>query len=72
MKKIVVATIGILAFLYLVYPSFGIFELIPDNIPFIGNLDEGGATFLLLNALSYFGLDLTNVFGWGGKTVKRT
>jgi hypothetical protein len=26
----------------------GIFELIPDNIPFIGNLDEVGATGLTL------------------------
>jgi hypothetical protein len=32
---------------YLLNPSLGIFELLPDNIPFIGNLDEGGATLLV-------------------------
>jgi hypothetical protein len=28
-------------------PGMGIFELIPDNLPFIGNLDEGAATMLI-------------------------
>lgn len=43
-----------LAFLGLVYvlnPTFGIFELIPDNLPLIGNLDEGLAYFLILLGL---------------------
>lgn len=43
-----------LAFLGLVYvlnPTFGIFELIPDNLPIIGNLDEGLAYFLMLLGL---------------------
>ncbi|MES2308709.1 MAG: YkvA family protein [Verrucomicrobiota bacterium] len=34
--------------IYLLNPGWGVFELIPDNIPFIGNLDEGAATVLLL------------------------
>jgi uncharacterized membrane protein YkvA (DUF1232 family) len=63
MKKILIATIGILSGLYLLNPGFGVFELIPDNIPFIGNLDEATATFLLLSALAYFGLDIRDVFG---------
>ena len=58
-----IAIIGILAGLYLIYPSFGIFELIPDNIPFVGNLDEVTATFLLLSSLAYFGIDVRDVFG---------
>jgi hypothetical protein len=63
MKKYLVATIGILAGLYLLNPGFGVFELIPDNVPFIGNLDEATATFLLLSALAHFGLDIRDIFG---------
>lgn len=63
MKKAIVAIFGILSGLYLVNPGFGIFEFIPDGIPFIGNLDEVTASFLLLSALSYFGIELRDVFG---------
>ena len=35
--------IGILGLIYILNPTAGIIELIPDNIPIIGNLDEGGA-----------------------------
>jgi hypothetical protein len=38
-------------------PGAGIFEIIPDNVPFIGNIDEAGATALLLACLRYFGID---------------
>jgi hypothetical protein len=41
----------------------GIFEIIPDNFPFIGNLDEATATFLLLSSLAYFKIDLRDAFG---------
>jgi uncharacterized membrane protein YkvA (DUF1232 family) len=63
MKKLLIAIIGILSGLYLVNPGFGIFELIPDAIPFVGNLDEGAAAFLLLSSLAYFGIDVRDVFG---------
>jgi len=63
MKKIIVAAIGVLSGLYLVNPGFGIFELIPDAIPFVGNLDEGMAAFLLFSSLKYFGIDIRDVFG---------
>jgi uncharacterized membrane protein YkvA (DUF1232 family) len=62
-KKILVAVIGILAFLYLLNPGFGVFEIIPDNVPIIGNLDEATAAFLLFSALAYFGYDVRDVFG---------
>jgi hypothetical protein len=70
MKKFVVGGIGILAGLYLLNPGFGIFELIPDNIPLVGNLDEATATFLVLSTLAYFGLDLRDVFGGWWKRSK--
>ena len=62
MKKFSVALAGLLAFLYLLNPTAGIFELIPDNIPLVGNLDEATATMVLLAALRYFGLDFTEMF----------
>lgn len=61
-RSIIVGFIGMICGLYLINPGFGIFEFIPDSIPFIGNLDEGLATFLLLSALAYFGVDLRNIF----------
>ena len=39
---------GLLGGVYLVNPTAGILELLPDNLPFIGNLDEAGAAFLLI------------------------
>lgn len=38
---------GLLGLVYLINPTFGVFELLPDNLPFVGNLDEGGAMLLL-------------------------
>lgn len=51
------------AFIYLINPSLGVFELLPDNLPLVGNLDEGAATALLVGGLRYFGIDLLGVFG---------
>ncbi len=42
---------AVLGVIYVLNPTMGIFELIPDNLPFIGNIDEGVA-FLLI----WFGL----------------
>lgn len=53
---------GILAALYMINPTFGIFELLPDNLPLVGNLDEAGASLLLINVLAWYGIDL-NRFG---------
>jgi hypothetical protein len=49
---------GLLAAIYLANPGAGLIEIIPDNIPIIGNLDEVGATLIFLNCLAYFGIDL--------------
>ncbi len=62
-KGIIVFLLGAASVVYLVNPGAGIFELIPDNIPGIGNLDEAGATAVLLAALAYFGYDLGHIFG---------
>jgi len=63
MKKFIVFCLGLFATLYLLNPGAGIFELLPDNLPVIGNLDEAAAVALLLYCLNYFGIDLSSLFG---------
>lgn len=48
------AILGIVvAGLYLLNPTAGILELLPDNLPVVGNLDEGAAAALLIYCLQY-------------------
>jgi len=58
MKRFWIFLLGLLSVIYLLNPTAGFFELIPDNIPIIGNLDEATAVALLLMCLRYFGYDL--------------
>lgn len=67
LKNIIVACFGIIALLYILNIGAGILEFIPDNFPFIGNLDEGGAIVLLLMCLNYFGFDLKKIFNKEGR-----
>ncbi len=62
MKKIIIIITGILSALYLLNPTAGLFEILPDNIPFVGNIDEATATTLLLASLGYFGIDVSSFF----------
>jgi uncharacterized membrane protein YkvA (DUF1232 family) len=57
-----VAFVGIIALIYIINPTAGFIEFIPDNLPLIGNLDEGMATTILLSCLNYFGYNLGNFF----------
>tara|TARA_B100000287_G_scaffold391234_1_gene402743 strand:- start:63 stop:320 length:258 start_codon:yes stop_codon:yes gene_type:complete len=41
----------IIGVIYILNPTFGVFELIPDNLPYIGNLDEASAVLLILGCL---------------------
>lgn len=73
MKKITVVCIGLLATLYILNPTAGVFEIIPDNLPLVGNLDEAAAVALILMCLKYFGIDLPDIFRRGkadSKTVE--
>lgn len=38
--------------IYLLNPTGGFVEFIPDNIPFFGNIDEAGVTALLIWAFN--------------------
>ncbi|MDX1919355.1 MAG: hypothetical protein SFU25_01310 [Candidatus Caenarcaniphilales bacterium] len=69
-KTIIVGAMGILSGLYLFNLTWGGIEFLPDNIPFIGNIDEATATLLLIGSLKYFGIDLIEMFTGIGKTPK--
>ncbi|MCB1147452.1 MAG: DUF1232 domain-containing protein [Leptospiraceae bacterium] len=57
-KNILVGAWAIVCAIYLVNPGAGVIELIPDNVPFVGNLDEAAATAFLIYALRYFGANI--------------
>ncbi len=63
MKKFGIFLLGLFSLIYLLNPGAGIFELIPDNLPLIGNLDEAAAVATLLMCLKYFGISLPDIFG---------
>ena len=48
----------VLGSVYIINPTAGIFELLPDNLPMIGNLDEAAAMFLIFSAMRYLGMRL--------------
>jgi uncharacterized membrane protein YkvA (DUF1232 family) len=64
-KNILVALAGLLSLVYLLNPGAGVFELIPDNFPIIGNLDEAVAVAVILATFRYYGIDLTSFLGRG-------
>ena len=45
--KWTVYLLSIFGFVYLLNPTFGLFEILPDNLPWIGNIDEGAAALTL-------------------------
>lgn len=65
LKEMFILAIGFLAFVYLINPTAGFIEFIPDALPIVGNIDEGFATMVLLSVLRYYGLDLGRIFGNG-------
>jgi hypothetical protein len=45
--KWLVFAMAIIGLIYVLNPTLGILELIPDNLPLIGNLDEGVAYIMI-------------------------
>ena len=45
---------ALLGFVYLLNPGAGVIEFIPDNLPIVGNLDEGVAGLLIWYGLVEF------------------
>lgn len=50
--------VAIISAIYLINPTLGVFELLPDNIPLVGNLDEAFFTLALLSSLGALGMKL--------------
>jgi len=63
LKEVVIIIVAVIAAIYLINPTAGVIELLPDNIPLVGNLDEGAAVTLLLSTLSYYGVDVNRLYG---------
>ncbi len=61
LPRLLLPLAGALALLYLANPTAGFFELLPDNLPLVGNLDEGAAVLLLTNVLAWYGHDLNRL-----------
>lgn len=59
-KKFVAGMGIVFSVFYLLNPSSGIIELIPDLIPGIGNIDETSVVLLLLACLKVFRQDQPN------------
>lgn len=49
-----VFALSLLGLIYILNPTFGLIEFIPDNLPIIGNLDEGAAFLLVFYGLLEF------------------
>jgi uncharacterized membrane protein YkvA (DUF1232 family) len=50
--KMVAYVVGIVASaIYILNPTAGVWELLPDNLPLLGNLDEAAMTAVLLSCL---------------------
>lgn len=53
MKNLIIIILMFLSIIYLVNPTLGLIEILPDNIPFVGNIDEGLASYILLSCIEY-------------------
>ncbi|MEZ4485496.1 MAG: DUF1232 domain-containing protein [Syntrophotaleaceae bacterium] len=62
MKNTFVLLLGVSCIVYLLNPGAGFFELIPDNLPLVGNLDDGLVLALLIMCLQHFGIKLPDIF----------
>lgn len=49
-----VYALAVFGLIYILNPTAGIIELLPDNLPFIGNLDEGAAYLMIWAGLVEF------------------
>jgi hypothetical protein len=60
-----------LAGLFLANPGLGVFAELPDNLPFVGNLDEVLASAILFSCLSYLGINVVPT-RWSPRVPQRT
>lgn len=63
LKELVIIVVGVIAVIYLLNPTAGILEFLPDNLPVVGNLDEAAAVAILVNTFAYYGIDTSRLYG---------
>lgn len=63
MKKFLIGLLALISVVYLLNPTLGVFELLPDNIPIVGNIDETLAAYVLYSAIQYFRGKDVGLFG---------
>ncbi len=61
-KNMFVLGLGAFSVLYLLNPTAGWLEFIPDVLPIVGNIDEGIAVTALFGVARYYGIDLIRPF----------
>lgn len=57
-KRGVAVVLAAISFVYILNPGAGILEIIPDNIPLIGNFDEAFFVAVFFSCMAYLGVDL--------------
>ncbi len=57
LQKGIAGVLALLSAVWLLNFTMGIFE-IPDALPFVGNIDEAAAAWLLFSSLSYLGINI--------------
>ena len=61
-KDYFIAFLGVVGILYTLNFGFGVVEVLPDNIPIVGNIDEAMALFLVYSSAEYFGINIKSLF----------
>lgn len=61
--RILAGIILVLSLIYIGNPTGGVMELLLDNFPLVGNLDEGLVVYLALMALRYLGVKIPGLGG---------
>ncbi len=61
--RVLAGLILVLSLIYIGNPTGGVMELLLDNVPGVGNLDEGAAAYLALVALRYLGVRIPGIGG---------
>ena len=59
--RVLAGLVLVLSLVYIGNPTGGVAELFLDNVPGIGNLDEGAAAYLALMALRYLGVRVPGI-----------
>lgn len=52
-RTALVGLMGVISLLYLSNPTGGLMEIIPDNLPVLGNIDEAAMTAILIYSVKF-------------------